>query len=331
MFFVFSIALSYVFNLNKSPNITRYFLLSLIYPIAFISLAKIYSSNSLFRLVIPFNVCMAIILFLSILTTLGIYNFEYYSSDENLLDNYEEISMRDSLRAVSGVYLNQNRFSSVLIIGVYSSILLYLNSYSTKYRISSFILLILSLFFILLTISRSVIFSVVVGLLIYLFFSKLRIINKLIIFTLFLIIILNFILSDYFDIFLLKVSSSGLSDRDTIWKDVFENIKSNLAFGVGLGNYSFSSGIKNFSTHNLYLFFLVSLGFFGSIGIFIFMIWSAFLSVYNLIYNQKNLVAICLACTVITIMLQQTFEVILDNPIHPLSVFFMISVLSIRK
>ena len=322
-FFSFLILISSFLNMDSSPNLTRILLLSIFYPVTFFLSAQIVRVNSIKRVLLPFFICMVFVLILTIISTLGFYDFEFYGSN---LDYYDEVYARDRILAVNGIYLNQNSFASILIIAVYTFLIMLINSSYKKYKVIFFVLLLLSLSMLLLTLARAPIISVTIGLIVFVLFSPIK--KRIKIFSLLVFItgILVFTQTDYYELFLDKVSSAGLSHRDIIWNNVIENISENKLIGVGLGNYSFIDGYQSYSTHNVYLFLLVSLGLIGSAGIFLGLLIIIFLIIYNILYNYGNKMSVIFSSVVIAVLLHQVFEVGLDNPLKPLSLFFIISV-----
>lgn len=321
IFFSIPVILSQLYNVND-VNFTRFFLLILVYPILFFSLRYICSIYSVSRVVKPFVFSVAIIVFLSLIKILGIYEFQIYSSNSESLDNYADIQSRDRLVAITGVFLNQNTFAPILMVGFFSTLIYYF--YENKNKILAITLLILNGGLLLLTVARAPIFSLALGLFVFLFLSNLTIKFKFFVTSLIsILILLFFYIGDYSKILIDKMDSAGLSYRDVIWNDAFNKFNNEYLFGIGLGNYSFYDGINTYSTHNLYLLFLVCLGTIGSISLFFVLITFLKKIFETFIYYRLDKINLLCACAVLSCFIHQCFEVILDNPLKPFAIFFL--------
>ena len=326
LLFIIPIYVSYLFNINSNPNIARFLLLVAFYPIVLLLLKYIVSKFDIVKILIPILISISLIILLSVLKSLDLFDFTFYGSDISTLDYYADVYSRDRLLAINGIYLNQNSFASILLVGFFSFFAFYtaVNNKIGKFLGGLFLFIISIL--LLLTLARAAIFSALIGVLIFYIFSNVKVYIKL--FTIFLLSTLFFVFiffTDYGVLFNEKINSAGMSLRDVIWKDVIYNFEKNKLFGVGLGNYQFISGYSVYSTHNLYLFFLISLGLFGVVGIF-FSIILVFLKILNvLLFCRNDKLLLVFSSAILAIFVHQCFEVELDNPFKPLSFFFLLS------
>ena len=324
--FSFLVLSSSFININDAPNLTRIILLSAIYPLSFFTCISLFKSNSIFKMVAPFFVCIIVIVVLSFLSISGIHKFEFYNTSADILDYYSDRETRYDLSAVTGIYLNQNSLGAVLITGIYSSLILFFCKETKLNRTISSILFISSISMLLLTLARAPILAVLLGLVFYLTLAPIKRYFKIIILILFLLGGLLFFMSDYAILFSEKLSNAGLSNRDVIWGDALEKLGNNKIAGVGLGNYYFTDGYSQFSTHNVYLFFMVSLGLFGSFGVFCFLFYYVFIPLFKTISYKHNVYYVVFSSAIITVLLHQFFEVNLDNPLRPISLLFILCV-----
>lgn len=326
MLFVLPILLSQIYNINNDSNFSRFYLLVIIYPVLFLIFLYISKSYKIYEVFKPFFFVIMLIVLLSVIKILGIYEFKVYNSNDNAIASYQDVLSRDYVTGYSGIYLNQNIFAPVLMVGFFTNLIFYFYSKSNIYRCLSVIFCIICGVLLLLTAARAPIASMILGVGLFYILSNITLKAKFLIFTIIFIVVgfyYNYA-GEYFEILLSKFNSAGYSNRDVIWNDVFYNIKNNLIFGVGLGNYSFLDGYHVYSTHNVYLMFLVSLGFLGSLSIFltiIIFLSKSFSIVLN--KNQDIYVTICFVI-LISFLIHQFFEVILDNPLKPFAFFLLL-------
>lgn len=105
--------------------------------------------------------------------------------------------------------------------------------------------------------------------------------------------------------------------RLSIWQDSFSLAKDNLLLGVGLGNYSFSMGFAQdyrnaMTSHNLYLDLLVELGIFGLLSWFILIFTSLMTAWHNI--KQNPVLALGVAGSLIYFSVHSFFETAIFNP-----------------
>lgn len=325
LLFVFPIFISQLYNVNNDPNFSRFLLIVVFYPCLLFVLSYIVLRYSIEKVLSPVLISVGIISIFSAISSLGVYDFEFYGADQGLLDYYAEVYSRDRLLAINGVYLNQNSFASILLVGVFSFFINFIISKKifTKVIAGFFLLSIIVMLF--LTLARAAIFSTLIGFVFFYLFSNVKIHIKIITLILSLLSVSALIfLSEYGFVFLEKLNSAGLSYRDVIWADAIQKIKDNLFFGMGLGNYQFVSGGQVYSTHNLYLFLLVSLGVIGVLSIFVFILFFLKKIIVMLFFSKKDKVVLIVSSSVIAILIHQLFEVELDNPFKPFSFFFIL-------
>lgn len=325
MIFILPILVSCIFNLNNTPNISRVLLLIVFYPLFFISLNFIVFRCDIRNVLKPLLIVIGTICILSTLSSMGLIVFNYYSTNENTLDYYTDVYSRDRLLAINGVYLNQNSFASILLVGFFLFLAGFFAFDKKLWKIVNIFFIILISCLLFLTLARGPIFSLLVGILVFLVFSKIKFILKVILLIILSFCLLLFVLSsEYWILFVDKLNSAGLSYRDVIWADVFNKINDNFLFGVGLGNYQFLDGYHAYSTHNLYLFFMVSLGAVG-VSTLILLILIFIKKLFEIICNKYNdTIMLVFCCGLISIFIHQLFEVELDNPLKPFSFSFLL-------
>lgn len=327
LFFILPVFFSQFFNINDSPNFARFVLIIFFYPIIFFTLKYIVSRFKVEEFLLPVLMSIGIICILSILSSLSIVDFEFYGSDESTLDYYADVYSRDRLLAINGIYLNQNSFASIMLIGFFAFLCFFVGC-KTKIQktISSLMLLFISVL-LFLTLARAAIFSVLIGSVFFYIFSNVKIYFKAAVLALFALLIWVLIfVSQYGEMFVAKLDSAGLSYRDIIWADALEKFDQNLFFGVGLGNYQFVSGGQVYSTHNLYLFFLVSLGIVGVTGFILVILCFLKKLIDRVIFYRADKIMLIFSSCIVAILVHQFFEVELDNPFKPLSFFFLLSI-----
>lgn len=327
--FILSVSFSYFFNIDNQPNFSRLVMIS-IYPVLLFCIYYLILKIGLKKINYPIFLSIIIIVFFTIISSLGLYNFEFYSSDSSSLDFYSELYERNNNLAINGVYLNQNSFAPIMMIGIFSSLLFYNEAEKGKLKKLSFCLFFICLIFLFLTLARGPIISIFLSFLLFLLFSNVRIMIKVITFIFCIIALIFFLKTEYSDLLLSRFGNSGFSHRDIIWQDAWMFFENNFWFGVGLGNYTFNEGYRVYSTHNFYLFLLVSLGFLGSIFIFFIILFNLFKAFYTLLYNKYDTNKLILSLAVISILFQQFFEVDLDNPLKPLSFLFVVALACIN-
>ncbi|MDM1761698.1 O-antigen ligase family protein [Acinetobacter sp. 251-1] len=323
--FILPVTISYVYNINSYPNLNRFILFSFFYPLLFIFFKYIVGNFSLNKVILPFLVCSVIVVVLSSISSFGLYEFNIYDKNTETLETFKDLSGSGRLFAMTGIYLNQNTFAPILIVGFFTFLLFILNDLSVFKKNVIIVLAILNLIMFVLTLARGPIFALLVSMILFFILSKINFSIKIISFLFLFLFLFLFYQSDYWDIFYTRVDSAGLTYRDVIWADAIKNFFEKPYFGLGFGNYRFFDGQAAFSTHNLYLFFLVSLGIVGSLGIFIFIFILLVNSIYNIFMESKKQNLLLFSCFILTCLIQQSFEVILDTPFNPLSLFFILS------
>lgn len=322
MVFSLPLWLSFIFNINEGVNLFRTLNFVLFYPLCFFVFFCFLYTYGLKKTLFPLMASFFIILILSLMQITGIYEFNFYSENSDYLEFYNEISMRDGVLAVTGIYLNQNILASVMMVSIYCFFIYYYLSKGWQSYLIIF-LVFLSFFTLLLTMARASIFSLLIGFFVFLFFSNLRVYIKILFLLFGFFVFIFFYNSDYYDLFLTRVSDSGLSYRDVIWSDALAYFEKNLFFGLGLGNYTFFENYRFYSTHNFYLFLLVSLGVFGSSSILLFFLIFIRRAIMVFFNAKENLLFICV---ILSSMIHQFFEVTLDSPFNPLSLFFILTI-----
>lgn len=324
--FILPILISQIYNVDNGANFPRFLLLSFIYPILFMVCLFVCKSFSILKIFKPFFISIGLISILSLIKIFGIYDFEFYSSSADVLDYYEDVQSRDRIIAVTGIYINQNTFAPILMAGIYSCIILFFYEKSKTYKLISVVFLIISSLLLLLTAARAPIFALFVGLSIFFIFSNISLkVKAFLMFSVSLVLVGFFYIGQYAELLLGKINDAGLSYRDIIWNDVFEKVSNNLFFGIGLGNYKFMDGYHIYSTHNLYLLFLVSLGIIGCLSIIFFIIASLKKCIEVFVYDRNSKAKLLSVGIVLSCLVHQMFEVILDNPLKPFALFFLVA------
>ncbi len=142
--------------------------------------------------------------------------------------------------------------------------MLFFKKFNFFYKLLSIIYFLLSVYFILLTGSRSVMFSLIVGIIVYYYLNR-----KLILYIPFLIItFLVFILISPTSLFpsierfnLFNIINTNGSGRLLIWEDTLFYFFNNNFINLFIGNgYSSTITIIGFNSHNLFLEFLFEYG-----------------------------------------------------------------------
>ena len=326
--YIIPIYISQLYNVNNDSNYNRFFLLVFVYPVLFLIFLFMVNKYKILDILKPFFVCVSLIIFLSILKMFDLYDFTFYSANNDLVIQYEDLQSRDYTLAYSGIYLNQNTFAPILMVGFFTYLICFFYSEDKVYKVLSLFGLVLCFLLVLITAARAPIFSLLIGLLFLFLFSKISLINKFFAFTLLIIVgcIFYYYGNDYVDILIAKSNSAGLSHRDIIWNDVYNKLSESFLYGVGLGNYSFSAGYQQYSTHNAYLMFVVSLGILGSLSILFTIFIVITKSLTLLFYDNRLLYKILCSIVVIVFFIHQLFEVIIDNPLKPFTFFLLLAV-----
>lgn len=326
--FIYSICvtISYFLNFGILWALIYSLVGGLFYFILFYYFSYLCQNFSVKELMLPFLVVSVFILLMSFLVVLG-YQPNFYLNDSDQLDSYLNLKFGGGLIGFSGIYLNQNSFSIILMISIISIFLMIADGkdFNYKIRFLLFSFLLLSLGFLFLTMSRAAIFS---SLILFMLFFIRGIRSKLnfyiIIFSVFFIVSILFIFNDFFDFFLSRIQNDGTSNRIDIWTDAWQVFKRNLYFGVGIYEYINSAGSK-LSTHNVYINILVSFGFFAFFSwvswVFI-GVWKAFLILVKVNFFE-NKVDVFISLSFLSILIHQMFENTIVNTFSPLALFFM--------
>ncbi|WP_104484434.1 O-antigen ligase family protein [Acinetobacter indicus] len=296
----------------------------LLYGLITILLLEMVVEFDLKKVLFPFFVLFNIIIFLSILVYLG-FEPKYYLDNDESLDYYIGIKDRDSISGFSGIFLNQNTLGIFCFLTIVLNYI-FINIYNEKKIIFSIVfLLITSLLFLLLTLSRGaivsfILFFFIISLKFYRY--KSMYIFYCIIFLMFSIFYLNF--NDFFEKLLFRMENDGTSLRTEIWANAFETIKNNLYFGVGDFKYVNYLG-HELSAHNAYIQKI------ASDGLIAFLLWlfliliTLFFSISH-IFKYDNKVIIAINVVFICILVNQFFESMILNIFNPITLFFILIV-----
>lgn len=324
-YFIF-LSVSNFVNFGAIGSIKYSFTYGLCYLLLFIIVYKLKNFLTISELCAPFVVCSVFILFLSVLVYVG-FQPNFYFNDQEQLDNYTNLKFGGELIGFSGVYLNQNSFSMMLLISIISiySYILSAVDVGRKYVNFLYLMLIASLLFLFLTMSRAAIFSLFLIFSLY-FLKGYRNKSTFYIFGSLIVVgvVLYLFFYQYIDFFINRVQSDGTSSRSEIWADAFDVFTHNMLFGVGNYKYVTPVGIQ-LSAHNVYLNKLASEGiipfFFWFLAILVGVYY--FFKKYIFLYS-KSKVNIFLISSFMGILVHQFFENVISNIYDPLSVFFII-------
>lgn len=328
--------ISYLFNFGLFLGFSYYISIGLCYFFIFYCLLMMVDKFSIESLMFPFFISSIFVGILSLCVFFG-YQPNYYIEDSLQLENYLELKFGGSLVGFSGVYLNQNSFSLILMVGVIASFLVLQGEYKLNFfkKIITLFIFLLFIIFLFLTMSRAAIFSIFI--LFILFF--LRGINSKINFYMLCVLSIFFagvliVFNDFYILFAERVNNAGTSNRTEIWKDAFDVFLNNPYFGVGLYGYINVNGVQ-LSAHNVYYNMLASTGIFSFLAWLLVILIGFFKSIKNFIelkFNRnKNLIFISIAF--ICILIHQFFENTVVNISSPLTLFFLllISILILKN
>ena len=177
--------------------------------------------------------------------------------------------------------INQNALGMMLVVTSFTILFLYQKRKVINFKYIKILLLFLPLLFVLIirSGSRTAFISFILSFFIFLFFSNLNKIKKTGIY------IVSFFISLFVWVFYLKdslmtsrlvdtIGSGDLSNRDIIWKKIFEILKGNYMFGIGKTGYIyemtglFSIDGGSTSPHNVIIEIISYTGFVGLFIIF---------------------------------------------------------------
>lgn len=331
-YFIF-LSLSAFVSFNTLNALTYSFIYGFCYFSLFLIFYNLKSFLKISDFFYPFILCSLFILIISFMVYLG-FKPTFYLSDQEQLDNYNDLKFGSGLIGFSGVYLNQNSFSIVLlisIISIYSYILSAVNV-GKKYINFLYLMLIVSFLFLFLTMSRGAIFSLFLIIFLY-FFKGYKNKSTFYIFGSLIAVsaILYLFFYQYIDFFINRVQSDGTSSRSEIWVDAFNVFTHNFLFGVGDYKYITKIG-ASLSAHNVYLNKL------ASEGIFSFFFWfsAILIGIYfffrkYIFISSKNKIDIFLVCSFMGILVHQIFENTIANTYTPFAVFFIMLLIVISS
>jgi len=267
--------------------------------VSFLIIANINSSN-LFIAIIKMVVILA-----GLLGLLGIYESltgNYYFLDSNSLEWYRDTSLLQKVtnfREPITVFANPNNYALFLFYTVAFTAMLIFREKKKYVKFLYISILIICLFSIIITLSRSAVLGLIIFSLslLYFLFKKgtIKIKKSVIKTSIFILIVLfYFILHNanfIDDIFVFDISSDGSSDylRQNLIFNGFSFLYNSLFLGVGLGNIEFYMKFKSLydvgtitNIHNWWMEILVSS------GIFIFLFY-LFIYLNTFIKSVKNI------------------------------------------
>jgi len=222
-----------------------------------------YGLNGLLGLFFVYNI-------LGILGAILKFDTFFFGIPNVLTDNYR----------YSSILNNPNAWGEFALISVFIATYFLLKTSNNKLRLIYLILILTSIIALFASMSRTALLVCLViyaGVLIY--SKKLDpLFRKLLIASLIIIVVgivgLLIFDKDFFLRFLRL--SQGLTDRDVVWKHLFDQIKNNFWYGVGYGNGTMILALENTfsvtSAHNLYLGLLYEMGFVPFLVLFIWFI-----------------------------------------------------------
>lgn len=278
------------------------------------------------KVLMPLLFSSLIIVLFSTLIFLGL-EITLYNTDGDFTNDVIEFS---GVNIFTGVFVNQNPFAIILLIHIILSTIYYSQANTYKYLI--LFSMVLSAFFLVLTMSRSVIFSLIIITILY----QIRILKTkkgvfILIVSIALVVFATYYLYEYIELIRVRTEQAGTSGRTEIWADAFEKFRGNYL--LGLGNYTFSSyGGVQLSAHNFYIQKLVSDGLISFIFLFLFLIHALFNVIKVYFSNRISLFEGCnkllFAVSFVAIILHQFFEASLTSGFQPLTIllFFLIVV-----
>jgi len=327
------LSISAFINFSTLDAVTYSFIYGFCYFSLFLIFYNLKNFLKISELFYPFVLCSSFVVIFSIIIYLG-FKPTFYLSDQDQLDSYTDLKFGGGLIGFSGVYLNQNSFSIMLlisIVSIYSYILSAVNI-SKRYINFLYLMLIFSFFFLFLTMSRGAILSIL--LIIFLYFLK-GYRNKSTFYIFGSLVALGVILYlffyQYIDFFINRVQNDGTSSRSEIWVDAFNVFTHNFLFGVGDYKYITKIGI-GLSAHNVYLNKLASEGIFS----FLFWFFSILIGIYfffskYIFINSKYKIDVFLVCSFMGILIHQFFENTIVNTYSPFAVFFIMLLIFISS
>lgn len=280
------------------------------------------------KVIIPFLISSFIIVALSSLVYFGI-EIPVYNNGE-LSDETVDFLGIDIF---TGVFINQNAFALFLLIHIILSVI-YIQDNNSKYFFKYVIIssIVLSIFFLILTMSRSAILALVIMAILY----QIKVVKTkkgliLLVLSTILFVLGSYFLNEYIELIRARTQQAGSSGRLEIWTDALNQFRRNYLLGVG--NYTYKDfGNTQLSAHNLYIQKLVSDGILAFTFLFIFLLqalWNAITTLFSKLTTQRDYYKNLLSVSLIAILLHQNFEASLMSAFQPLTLLLFLLIANI--
>lgn len=274
--FIAAIALSLAHSTNMLFTIKDIFQYSLYtigsFFVTLIIYKRITSIESIINMIVKIGILLSMF---GIIQWLSVFFLNY--DILSILTDSSYVNASTSSRfliRVASLFEHYNVFATFLIIPVLLSLYLYTKHKNNKY-IYFIIILLISVW---LSNSRSVIISILIGSIVYLFLSKKWkiLISFLIFFVGFIIFIILINPSLIFDRFTVDINSTNatwsVTHRQNLWAAANDMFQNNFFTGIGLGNFPIivkEYGLTDVTADSLYMTLIAETGF---LGIFFFSI-----------------------------------------------------------
>lgn len=325
--FIFFTWISLTLNNSLSFQLIEKFIANFSYILTFILVYKVVYSFSLAKVLRPFLIMSIITIIISIAILFGFEPYRYITYDNSS-------SLQDSsLLGFSGPFVNQNSFVVYMFVASSAFLAGFLKLYQDDCKSflynkkTSTVMLGLSCFFSLTTLSRAGILAILI-VLILLFIKGYK--NKKIFILISLVtffLIINVIyFNEIITAIINRMTNDGTSLRYEIWMGALEKLKTHPYFGVGSYYYEYYDFL--FSTHNLYLHYMVTTGIVPFVFWVLTFIVPLKLSLYNLLllkFTEINRIGILFSCIFIAILFHQFFEVIINVAFNTLTLTFFLT------
>lgn len=325
--FAFFTCISLALNNPFSLELIEKFIAVFSYVLTFILVYKAVCLFSLAEILRPFLIMSIITILISIAILFGFEPPRYITYDNSM-------SLQDSsLLGFSGPYINQNSFVISMFISSSAFLVGFLKLYRDDYKSflynkkTSIVMLGLSCFLSLTTLSRAGILAILIVLIVLSIkgYKNKKIFILISLITFFLIFNVIYF-SDIITAIVNRMTKEGTSLRSEIWMGALQSFKTQPYFGVGSYYYRYYDSL--FSTHNVYLHYMVTTGMVPFVFWILTFIVPLKLSLYNLLllkFIDKNRIIILFSGIFIAILFNQFFEVVINVAFNTLTLTFFLT------
>lgn len=322
--YVFFSAISYVYH--GGEHLTQVFSVGCSFFIFLLFFSR-FNEWSMIQCLKPFFYSASIVLLLSLLAYFG-FEINLYSDDPEILSKYDVLmgSAAHKVAAFPGVFFNQNSFGMLLMLFLMVSVsyvIVSFKDFGWLSKVFSLSLIMLSLFFLIKTMSR----ASILGFLLFLTigFGPFLIKPRNIVYFVFAsigVLVFVFISQEYISLLYERTINRGTSSRAEIWVAAIAAFLDSFLVGVGHFEY------RGYTAHNFFLDRLASSGLFSFLFLFVFILHFCFLSllVISKPHSKEGVFEKRVFATMfLVIIFHQSFETHLGFPFNPLYLLFMLS------